>query len=357
MGCASSCSPLSAHLQISPPNSVFSRFQILVSLFGFLVWSLWKVETMAQSDSDGPKRVVFSSGSWTVDITDTPPFESEDPFTTCVRVRCWGNSGTSQPMAGESFPGRFDATSRSPTSSWSDFDSSCRIFHCNHHHIGDQEGGHQRQARALVSANHMIFQMAEELTSQTQHHLKLFQPVNAETMSKPARSESHDLDWNDWNDWKDGDWQETTHLSGPVMDLGPEVLDPAWTASSFLGPDLGHPAGFQESRATVTEPDKQHHKSGVTQLLLGGLGDSECQAAQTQAAQAARAGGANVNADAHHILEATKAQILSHSSDITDMPSSSSRAWTAISIATAIIWNFTDASSWRFEASLKMEME
>ena len=285
---------------------------------------------MAQSDSDGPKRVVFSSGSWTVDITDTPPFESDDPFTTCVRARCWGNSGTSQPMAGESFPGRFDATSRSPTSSWSDFDSSCRIFHCNHHHIGDQEGGHQRQAQALVSANHMIFQMAEELTSQTQHHLKLFQPVNAETISKPARSESHDLDW------KGGEWQETTPLSGPVMDLGPEVLDPAWTASAVLGPDLGLPAGFQESRATVTEPDRQHHICGVTQLSLAGLGDSECQAAQTQAAQAAQAGGANVNADANHILEATKAQILSRSSDITDVPSSSSRAWTAISIATEI---------------------
>ena len=61
-----------------------------------------------------------------------------------------------------------------------------------------------------------------------------------------------------------------------------------------------------------------------------------------------------MNADADHILEATKGKILSHSSDA---PSSSSNAWTGISIATAMIRNFTDASSWRFEASVKMGMQ
>jgi hypothetical protein len=343
--------PLSSHR--IPPNSLFSRLHIFVSLFSLLVWSLWKVETMAQSDeSDQPTRVVVSSGSWTLDTSDTPPFESVDPFTTCVRARCWGNSGTSQPKAGDSFPGRCDAPS---TSSWSDFESSCRVFHQHHHPIEDQEGGHQRQAQALESAKDMVVMIAEELTSQTHHHLKLFQTANTQTMSKPARSESHD------HDWKDCEWQETTPSSG-TMDLGPEVLDhPAWTTPTFLGPDLGLPAGFQESRATVSEPERQQHRMcGVTQLLPGWLGrlgdseDSECQVAQTQVAQAGQADGANVNADADHILEATKAQILSHSSDV---PSSSSNAWTGISIATAMIRNFTDASSWRFEASVKMGMQ
>ena len=110
--------PLSSHR--IPPNSLFSRLRIFVSLFSLLVWSLWKAETMAQSDeSDQPTRVVVSSGSWTLDTSDTPPFESVDLFTTCVRARCWGNSGTSQPKAGDSFPSRCDAPS---TSSWSDFE-------------------------------------------------------------------------------------------------------------------------------------------------------------------------------------------------------------------------------------------
>ena len=122
---------LPAQRTSSPPQLSVLKIANPCFAVWLLVWSLWKVETMAQSDeSDQPTRVVVSSGSWTLDTSDTPPFEFVDPFTTCVRARCWGNSGRSQPKAGDSLPSRCDAPS---TSSWSDFESSCRVFHQHHH--------------------------------------------------------------------------------------------------------------------------------------------------------------------------------------------------------------------------------